>query len=807
MLSTAIYEEEVAGNLDKAVGIYLDLLKKYPDDRPVAAKALYHLGLVSEKMGVQKAAEYFNRLINNYPDQVEVVNLARARLVRLEGPVNGNGIKPEESFKKAEELFKRAEYKAAIAEYERVIRLAPKTQLAREARFGIGQCYLKDKKYDQALATFNMIIQEFPQSTIIPVTELMISQIMDIMKKNPKKSTVVSINDKTILDTVTGIRYTRINTLGGKNDIIKTASLISSVAPNGKYLLGHNKVLPFDNKDSFEVFDSPDSSWSVSSLSPDGTRIAWIAENSISLVTVDPETGFPLKPVQILARGKYQPLDNFCWAPDGEKLALTLQTNGPGRQRNIWTLSLRDSSLTQITNLKYQDKDPQFTRNGLNILYRRVGLDYQQAAIMMSPADGHQPVVIVDSCFAYYGLKLHLSADNEWLIYPKDFRKYVLYRLADKQEQELISPPEVGELISWVPDGNKLFYYKPSYDVRGANMVLSAFGGPPIELGKQIVNPSWLHFWAPDGSAFLTTGSNSAGDKTVFWMVPINGGEPRELDTKGIEYPRSLSPDGTRILFSQQATANNSNQLLVVPVSLKSSGITGPPVVIFSNYKVLWRIPDWSRDGSGIVLSADGDIWICDTRGGSPRRLTATPEYEVLPEWSPDGSMVKFSFNDTLHKVRIIRPSDGSLVRTLEQCLCNVWSPDGKKVAIANINGMLSILSTETWDVRTIGKWNSGTIAQITELTWSPDGRTLAFIGVTDMNTYESHIYFINAAGGKITRMDSDDDGGKNLLRWSPDSKWLSYYSDDGTRKTRLEGILWEADLTDFMAKIHPATN
>ena len=82
-LTAAIYEEEVTGNLDKAVQLYLDIMKKYPDDRPVAAKTLYHLGLVNEKMGKQKASEYFTRLVNSYPDQTEIVTLAKAKLASL----------------------------------------------------------------------------------------------------------------------------------------------------------------------------------------------------------------------------------------------------------------------------------------------------------------------------------------------------------------------------------------------------------------------------------------------------------------------------------------------------------------------------------------------------------------------------------------------------------------------------------------------------------------------------------------------------------------------------------------------------
>ena len=91
LLTTAIYEEEVTGNLDKAVELYLDILKKYPDDRPVAAKTLYHLGLVNEKMGKQKASEYFTRLVNSYPDQTELVALAKAKLASLTGATGGSG--------------------------------------------------------------------------------------------------------------------------------------------------------------------------------------------------------------------------------------------------------------------------------------------------------------------------------------------------------------------------------------------------------------------------------------------------------------------------------------------------------------------------------------------------------------------------------------------------------------------------------------------------------------------------------------------------------------------------------------------
>lgn len=84
LLSAAIYEEEVSGNLDKASVLYLDILKKYSDNRPVAAKTLYHLGLINDKLGKPQADEYYTRLINKYPDQENMVALARTRLEKTD---------------------------------------------------------------------------------------------------------------------------------------------------------------------------------------------------------------------------------------------------------------------------------------------------------------------------------------------------------------------------------------------------------------------------------------------------------------------------------------------------------------------------------------------------------------------------------------------------------------------------------------------------------------------------------------------------------------------------------------------------
>jgi hypothetical protein len=59
LFKTGLYEEEVGGDLQKAIGIYQDLLKRFPASRDVAAKAQLHIGLCYEKLGTTEAEKAF----------------------------------------------------------------------------------------------------------------------------------------------------------------------------------------------------------------------------------------------------------------------------------------------------------------------------------------------------------------------------------------------------------------------------------------------------------------------------------------------------------------------------------------------------------------------------------------------------------------------------------------------------------------------------------------------------------------------------------------------------------------------------
>ena len=83
MYKSGLYEEEVGGDLQKAIGIYQDLLKRFPANREVAAKAQLHIGLCYEKLGTAEAEKAFQKVIDNYPEQSDAVREAREKLSLL----------------------------------------------------------------------------------------------------------------------------------------------------------------------------------------------------------------------------------------------------------------------------------------------------------------------------------------------------------------------------------------------------------------------------------------------------------------------------------------------------------------------------------------------------------------------------------------------------------------------------------------------------------------------------------------------------------------------------------------------------
>jgi len=86
LLQAAAQKATVEGNLQEAIRLCRQILAEYPDNRPVAARALLQMGQCYEKLGNDEARRAYERLVRDYADHSEQAKVARARLAALAGP-------------------------------------------------------------------------------------------------------------------------------------------------------------------------------------------------------------------------------------------------------------------------------------------------------------------------------------------------------------------------------------------------------------------------------------------------------------------------------------------------------------------------------------------------------------------------------------------------------------------------------------------------------------------------------------------------------------------------------------------------
>lgn len=92
-----------------------------------------------------------------------------------------------------------------------------------------------------------------------------------------------------------------------------------------------------------------------------------------------------------------------------------------------------------------------------------------------------------------------------------------------------------------------------------------------------------------------------------------------------------------------------------------------------------------SPDGKLIVYSStrggQSDLWIQHLAGGSPTRLTNSPEHEASPRFSPDGSQITFS---RAQSIFVISTLGGSERPIPAEGATSSFSPDGTQLLVSN---------------------------------------------------------------------------------------------------------------------------
>jgi Tol biopolymer transport system component len=201
-----------------------------------------------------------------------------------------------------------------------------------------------------------------------------------------------------------------------------------------------------------------------------------------------------------------------------------------------------------------------------------------------------------------------------------------------------------------------------------------------------------------------------------------------------------------------------------------------------------WDIdPSWSPDGKKIAFSADRGgglgIYVMNADGSNqPIRLTYNGD-ESYPTWSPDGTKIAFtegirSGNGT-YDIWVMNSSDGSHKKNLTSGYPGhhnypAWSPDGEKIAF-------STSRDGQWEIYTMNAVDGSDPVNLTNNyaddafeAWSPDGSKIAFDSYRDGNW---EVYVMNADGTNPTRLTYNPAEDGYVYSWSPDGTKILFSS------------------------------
>ncbi len=401
----------------------------------------------------------------------------------------------------------------------------------------------------------------------------------------------------------------------------------------------------------------------------------------------------------------------------------------------------------------------------------------------------------------------HWSSDSKWLFHS-NWENNHLYSLDNNKNFHLPFPEQVGKLVSFSPVGEKMLFYRSSYDAIWPIKIVSTLGGVSFKpFGNE---EAYGSKWMGNSKQILVQGEDDQGN-IAMKIVPLAGGNSKEIKIKaevdGEIFPFDFVPGFTHVAFSVRSD-DGRKDLYIAPFSMQEARITGPARMIFEGWSGGAHnvTTSWSHDGNQLALSHDGDIWVIPLNGGSPIQLTETPAEERWIDWSPDGKWISYKiFNqaeksETLH---VIQSETGNSRKILDGCEReSIWNMDSESILLFT-DYELEVVSLDGKILEHILSFEDLGIEMPNSPCLSPDGKHFAFVGYkSGEGGEETYIIMYSFDNKKITRLGQDNlMDYKYSLDWSPDGKWLSYLTYEEI-KVRPEGSLWEADFEEVKQKL-----
>lgn len=647
LFQAALHEEEVVGDLERAISLY-EKAADSSQDRHLMAQALFRVGVCREKLGQERAEAAFQRILDEFPDQQRIAVKAKERLTELKLDLKSDSVS-------AHCLLSPPQLK----KYNfGIMAVNPDGRRIAYISFPDGSLWTLDLKSNERTQLTKGTTENRWAS--YPVW-------------SPDGAELIYRSQDTTTQTTT---LRRIVLASMKRSIVPATAGLELVPlemfPEGRKLLlteRHTEdqgnsiaILVLDSGELDHVLTRPQTGrLGAPDLSPDGEHIVYSSSNDENIYVVMTDDASPKQVTQDPGAERVP-----MWSPDGTALAYQ-------RKEGMWILPVAENGMPagqpQLIRSEPLDRPLAWIDSGLYYVQRNMLI--RAFAVPVDPVTGQSrgPAQSLAP-------QLEEARRMDW---SPDMRYFAVASTSEISVEDLeessirsFSCREFGtpSHLWWSSSPERIYFVPYPAKGRGSTICVLNFEEEEIKrLFPNQFNLSRLHL-SPDGEQMLFLRGRTDTPRELV-VAPAGEFEGEVLATDESDAgkiaswirPR-FSPSGSRILFGR-----------VRPVE-------GPE--------------------EGRIVS----LWIIGTDGSTPEQVASKKvgpgpkPYVWSSVWHPSGSYIAYDYGMSVYVVdlqlhkehEIAVPAKGANILRVRS-----WSPDGKQIAIHKAQS-----SPELWVLRNL---------------------------------------------------------------------------------------------------------
>lgn len=658
-----IFQMEAMGNFIAAIELFEKLVADYPDNKPLASRALLMAGRCHEKLGRAEAEKAYTRILEDYSDQREIVNEARTRLLALSD-------------------------RATQAPYTGII--------TRKVWQGSDACAIVNISADERHVTFT----DWTTGDLA-LFELATGETRRLTNKGPWSessayalSPVFSNDGKYIAYTWfednsdCGLRMFDLES-GEVQVLLDEKSLYFQVlewAPDGKSLIVYSNE-NYEDTRFWQYFIENDNLSLLKSFnhhlnpvkvvfSPDGKYIAYDQyarefENRLNIYTIDLESKEQTELVN-------HPSENFVcgWTPDGTQLVFISNRTGVNA---IWTIPVKEGKAAGAPELLKTDVG--FSITPIRLTERGsffYGVDSGSRDVYIASFNAEEtepfgPPIKISQQHEGSNRAATWSGDGRYIAYTATRQQkpaahsnaVIIHDLETGRDQNIILNISMAlDYIAWSPDNKSIalstIYLKDNQQLQGL-FILNTTTGEIAETIKEGLSQEFLFkpAWSGDGK-YLYYFQRDQNDLRYFLLERnmLTGQEKALLNLSedivgtGNEWPTLelvYSSHDNMLAFSRSSALNRRSDLFLI--DLKDND-PKPRAILTADYpEVIRRALSFTGDEVGFIKSRldeknihrDFELWSISIVSEEARKIIDIPIEFRLFSLHPDGKTAVFN--------------------------------------------------------------------------------------------------------------------------------------------------------------------